>query len=1122
VLALFCGMATAELGPKNLTVGIGDSKGDFVNLELSWEAGSCFVDNNEIYIEGPNGTLIYEDSTTDSTFTLEDMEYWTEYNVIVKTRYCLFFHSTQNATIYTGPGQPHKVHDVHTRTGVVNATVILEEAQSMPRVVDAYNLTYCSSSKCMSKRAARNGAGDVSTEMEIVLDGLSPLTKYNLSVVPVIDFEGENYRGPSFVTEFTSNDIDLPVPTNITVAFSEDETYPLIAELSWEMNKTFIPDLKLAHYNVSIFTQRRNKFIASKIVNDSEVTFNELPGQSSLVANILPVFNYSNEMIKRKAAKFNFFTPREPIHPPRNFTFIGLNLTAVFCKWSPPEHTLLDGFVYNVTVSQNDANLYSVNASSSAQITLGELEKNTTYGVAIFVYGSDPSDNNTLHDTFDTLAEDYSDPTNLTMEPTKNGSEAVSYKLSWASSPKPIKASSYEIQSCKSSEECVVNKTTNTNIELPFAYFADYAINVAAIYMPGLNQTTRRSINSTLATPGTTPGLVTGVNATNVSSENATLTWNAPANVPKNVSRMYQLSDDANNFNAEVLEEKLTIEKKLSPYRHYNVSIRATVTYKKENFTGDDAYFQFTSDAAAPGPVKEVEVKQKPHSNILIANWTAPEAPNGPLDFYEVSTYDSDDKLISTITVVGSLGTQIVLPNAHSSAKYNVSVRAVNYDHNNKTMPGLAKTADLNFIGIDAPEAGVVSRTGHTLTLKAKPANKTIDPGSVFFVATNWNGTKFADQKGVIEVGELRPYTNETVQVAACYSESFCSETFPVTHLTNVAGPSAVNNLVPRVINVTIPSFAWEVPTDLNGPLDGYLVFFKDLTNSSVHKFALLPADQTWYRSATEDEYETYSIDVTAFNYDLDVNTTTVKGDSSSSNVTTSGYQAPKPQNFHQANATTDSIIVEWEVPEFKDWNITWFHIELPTQKLDEFTQNTSYSLDKLKPYQEVPILAKSCVTKNISDCGLARTFTALTEVDTPANVTNITTTNIYEASAELTWSKPQPANGPIDGYIIAVSPSDAKNHTWHFLPGNQLKYNATKLDSGAKYMVQIMAYNTRNGERLDSKVQPFNFTTVAHGSFPVWLVVFFLVVLAGAVVAGVFIFRRRRSAPDDTEHLIN
>lgn len=90
-------------GPSDLVVDVGDSKGDYVDLKLQWEAGMCPGARYQVFVQTPSTAKRSVGNTTKANFVIENQEFWTRYTVTLETSYC-FVSNALVTKIETGPG----------------------------------------------------------------------------------------------------------------------------------------------------------------------------------------------------------------------------------------------------------------------------------------------------------------------------------------------------------------------------------------------------------------------------------------------------------------------------------------------------------------------------------------------------------------------------------------------------------------------------------------------------------------------------------------------------------------------------------------------------------------------------------------------------------------------------------------------------------------------------------------------------------------------------------------------------------------------------------------------------------------------------------------------------------
>ncbi|XP_003740304.1 phosphatidylinositol phosphatase PTPRQ [Galendromus occidentalis] len=1107
LLALFCGAVSASWGPSNLVAEVDDSEGDFVNFNVQWKAGDCPTAKFHLYTQTPNGPRIEETSTRESQFTIEKKEFWTNYTIILETSWCIFGENRLQIEKSIGPGNPHPVKNVETVSSAVDANITIEEA-FMPKIVDMYNITLCWSESCKTMVHVRNQHKATTFTMD--LHELLPSTRYDLSIVPAIAFQGETYRGRAYEAEFVTADVELPIPSGFEATFPWHGEQRLV-KLTWKLSEA---SYDLAFYNVTVTCESDAAFVESIDVTEPEVTFTDLPFSKNLTVHITPVFNISHHLMCRTPGVFRFETPHT-VPVPIKFASVGLDANTLYAQWDTSVKVLSPALLFVIEYSSSENDSKTVNSSERKTILRG-LEPNTTYEVLLSVLPANTSSSF----NFTTLDKDYAAPVNVIADLLSEGSDTASYDLKWNSDAAPRNATFYRIISCKrDTGVCTQNETEDAHEVIPLEYFADYDLRVDAIYELDLNQTQVRSGEKTnLTTPGTSPSAVTNIQVQNVSTTTAVLTWSPPANLPVKLSRTYQITDAPNNVIASTEEERIELTK-LGPYSLYNITIQTTVSYNGSKFDGSAESELFYTDSAAPGPPESVTAEQHVRTNTFKVSWTVPKVKNGKLDYYEVETKDSEDNIVSSITgLVGTRGITVRLPSVHGDANFTVSVRAVNINLKGQPLPGPAKSSALLFKGIGAPSAEVIKRLSSSLLLEMTPSNDTEDTTGLYYIAANAQGDTFRSTSKRVEVKNLRSYTPETIAFAACFLPTFCSESVALTSVTNVAGPSAVNDLTSDYANLTNPVFKWAPPTTANGPLDGYVFTLRDLTNKSVNFEKVLPFQQLSFTYESDLEFEKYNFSVSAFNYDLDDPKVRVSGELSSILVKTAGRHPPKPENVQELNKTSTSAFLQWEKPDYPGFKVAYYHIEVPALKYQEITNKTSFVLEGLKPYTNTTVLTRGCTSDKVDSCGLPGAFEVATRVDTPSEPLSVTVSDVTQSEFSVSWKAPNTPNGPIDGYKVAISQSGAGNLTWITVEEKQVKHKFSNLTSASAYTVHVLAYNIDEDthEEYDSKPASASFETVGSGSAVWWIVALVLVLIAVGVGVGILLYRRRTLRNED------
>uniref|UniRef100_A0A5S6QAL2 protein-tyrosine-phosphatase n=1 Tax=Trichuris muris TaxID=70415 RepID=A0A5S6QAL2_TRIMR len=143
--------------------------------------------------------------------------------------------------------------------------------------------------------------------------------------------------------------------------------------------------------------------------------------------------------------------------------------------------------------------------------------------------------------------------------------------------------------------------------------------------------------------------------------------------------------------------------------------------------------------------------------------------------------------------------------------------------------------------------------------------------------AQNGSLTQPADKQRSVTIGNLKPYTQYRVAVAAGTVKGFGPRSEPVTAQTNDDVPGAPRHLTVKTLNSSSVHVSWQEPKHKNGRLVGYSVFVEELDEDGFPLYSIIshPA-----RRVGGDQNETYIHGLRpSANYSFRVNAYNRKGD---------------------------------------------------------------------------------------------------------------------------------------------------------------------------------------------------------------------------------------------------
>ncbi|OQR73228.1 phosphotidylinositol phosphatase PTPRQ-like, partial [Tropilaelaps mercedesae] len=701
-------------------------------------------------------------------------------------------------------------------------------------------------------------AGD---DRKVVFTGLVPSTNYNVTVVPKIYFGGNVYIGEGATASFITEHYTYPVPSNFTQELTVTDLGADV-DIHWMLNAP--KELVVANYLVAL-KDTKGRLVLSTSSATPNVKFTGLPLVAKFRAEVTPVFNFSVVSRNGSTGIFDFATTKFDIGPPRDFRFAPLSSKRVLLGWKAPARTNRLPLRYNVTYCLRD-NCASASVLNSTRLLLEQLVPMSTYNlritpiVAVAEWQGQPG--KTLSSNFTTAAKDWPAATDVAFVVTNSTNQTISYVVTWTAENLP-QLDCFEVRVC--GVNCMTTVTKDPSSEVTLSYFRNYTVSIVVRYVFPLDQVVRsNSTTKLLSTPGTAPGHVTDVTVFNVTANTIQLRWNAPANVPSTVERVYLILD----MNENVVESSFTevfLLMHLKTYHQYNVSIQTHATYENVSYRGIDTFVAFRTDVGTPGPVQDLEVVQDATSTAYHVSWSPPAADqaNGPVDFYLVCVYNQTREKIVEMSTVRTRNVTVTVPLV-KQANYTVTVSAVNIDGHGTSKVGSKTERPVTFHGYVAPiTLRVLNRTSTSVTVEVLPAGvdrqrSNADPKfglfyEVEFVST---GRVVTSAMAIITIANLTPFTTEMVHARACFEPEFCSDDVPFHLTTDVEGPSAVRRLAGDVEQRTHPIFTWERPETLNGPLDGFRLELVKVDEDADKHIFLLPASQNRFEYSTNDEYE--------------------------------------------------------------------------------------------------------------------------------------------------------------------------------------------------------------------------------------------------------------------------
>jgi predicted secreted Zn-dependent protease len=557
---------------------------------------------------------------------------------------------------------------------------------------------------------------------------------------------------------------------------------------------------------------------------------------------------------------------------------------------------------------------------------------------------------------------------------------------------------------------------------------------------------------STVVTPPNEPS---NVQANNVTSTTATLTWTDNSDDETGFKiryfNIYQSGQVVGNTTADTTSYSLA---NLTPDTTYSFNVASF------NDAGDsrEVGTLFTTTKSTTIPIAPTNLQA---NNITttsaILTWSDNSNNEDGFKIYK-------DGLTNLVATVPANTTSYALTNLSPATTYTYSIRAFNSAGESNVTATLFTTLTPT-AKPSAPtnaQANNVTTTSVTLTWSDNSDNE--DGFKIYDFSTSQVIATTANDVTSYTFTNLTPATMYRYRVVAFNSAGESNGT-AATFMTLpvVTKPNTPTNLKANNITATSATLTW---LDNSNNEDGFNIYKDGLTNL----IATVPANTTSYALTNLSPATTYTYSIRAFNSAGESNVTATLF------TTLTQTTVPNaPTNAQANNVTTTSVTLTWSDNANNEDGFKIY--DFSTSQVIATTANdvTSYTFTNLTPatmYRYRVVAFNSAGESN----GTAATFMTLPVVTKPNTPTNLKANNITATSATLTWSDNSDNE---DGFNIY---KDGLSNLVATLPANATSYSLTNLSPATLYIYSIRAFNSAG----ESNVTATPFTTLTQTTKPI------------------------------------
>ncbi|XP_035684441.1 tenascin-X-like [Branchiostoma floridae] len=304
----------------------------------------------------------------------------------------------------------------------------------------------------------------------------------------------------------------------------------------------------------------------------------------------------------------------------------------------------------------------------------------------------------------------------------------------------------------------------------------------------------------------------------------------------------------------------------------------------------------------------------------------------------------------------------------------------------------------------------------------------------------------------------LSPFTEYTIRVSALTGVGEGQTSDSVTVLTPAGAPSFPMDVEANAVDSQSIRINWQPPTEPNGNVLGYNIFYTTDGESSNNQQTVGPDDTTYVieglRPATQ-----YAITLNAF-------TEAGEGERTEERVVTTLTDVPgAPASIDATAVDTTSIRVEWQAPSEMGGTLLGYKIyyqlvgEDSPSTADVEPTEISYLLTELQPYSEYLIWLVGYTEAGEGDS--TEQVTVQTPQGVPTAPREVVAVATGPTSATVNWQPPLANNGQLLGYKVYYQNNLDEKVTVAELSASELSHTNDDIEPMTEYLISVLAFTS-------------------------------------------------------------
>ncbi|XP_078687345.1 usherin-like isoform X3 [Branchiostoma floridae x Branchiostoma belcheri] len=586
----------------------------------------------------------------------------------------------------------------------------------------------------------------------------------------------------------------------------------------------------------------------------------------------------------------------------------------------------------------------------------------------------------------------------------------------------------------------------------------DYVVTLSSHSMGGESDRTSEIIVRTLSSAPSTP---LGVTAEGQAPDTIQVTWQPPSQTNGELLGYYiyyRLAGFPDWFQAEAGPDETTYSiSGLLPAAEYIITLTAYTEGGESERSGEIPVRTLSGVPSTPLGV----TAQGEGPNTIIVAWQTPAETNGELLGYYIY-YQEVGSTETSRAEAGPNDATYIISGLRPATEYTITLTAYT-EGGESERSGEALVSTLSGAPSTPLSVTAEGQAPDTITVTWQSPTETNGDLFGYYIyyqvvgSTDALRAEAGPDETTYSISGLQPATEYIITLTA-YTEGGESERSGEVLVQTLSGapttPLGVTGEgeAPDAIRVT-----WQAPTDTNGDLVGYYIYYKVFDSEEMLKAEAGPVDTTYLISGLRPATE-YEIYLTAY---------TVGGESERSQsafVRTLAGVPGAPASIRASSLGSEAIEVSWQPPSQSNGEILGYrlHYQIVGEETSVSTQDveryeTFYLLRGLRPLTEYYIWLVAFT--DAGDGERSEQVTVQTAEGVPGAPRDVQGHAVDPTTITVDWQPPVEINGVLLGYKVIYMPENAAEFSTVELGPAELSTMLLDLEPQTTYSIVVLAF---------------------------------------------------------------